>query len=125
VQREFGANETLTVKIPVPPRLGIYDVHDDGTRITGKMSGVSGGFHTLTAPDWLDRLAVLVIDGQTYAPGTADNQFIIPVLPGDHDQSFMNLRVHPKPAKPELTVNTRQLTAKNTEDFSADYADCL
>jgi len=94
VQREFGVNETQTVTIPAPPRVGVYDVEDDGTRITGKMSGVSGGFHILTAPDWLDRLAVLVIDGQTYAPGTAGNQFIIPVLPGDHD---FELRMLPQP----------------------------
>jgi len=101
-QREFGANDRQTVRIPAPPRTGVYDVQDDGTRITGKMTGVAGGFHFITAPDWLDRLAVLIIDGQTYAPGTSGNQFIIPIMPGDHEFELRMLE------QPPIWRNPRQ-----------------
>ncbi len=94
-EREFGLAEAGTIKIPAPERVGVYDLEDHGDRITGRMYGVNGGFHLLTAPAWLDRLAELVVDGQTYAPGTSGDTFIIPVMPGEHSFELRPLEQPP------------------------------
>jgi hypothetical protein len=63
---------------------GPYEVTFHADRITGRTAGV-GRFLYLTAPAGLDRLPMLVLDGQTYAPGTAGRTVIVPVLPGAHE----------------------------------------
>ena len=82
-EQAFGANETKVVEIPAPQHLGLYDVKDDGKRIAGRMAGPAD-FSIVPAPAWLSRLPELMIDGQTYAPGTSGNQIIVPVMPGEH-----------------------------------------
>jgi len=52
-------------------------------RIVGKSSG-RGGFLHAPMPAGLAVLPMLVIDGQTYAPGTSGDRLIIPLMPGDH-----------------------------------------
>lgn len=62
---------------------GPYEVTFGPDRITGKSGGL-GRFLYLTRPEGLDRLPMLVIDGQTYAPGTSGDTLIVPLLPGEH-----------------------------------------
>ncbi|MHB9131770.1 MAG: hypothetical protein ACYDBB_11860 [Armatimonadota bacterium] len=62
-------------------------------RITGHSTG-RGRHLYLTPPAGLDRLPVLVLDGQTYAPGTASNTLIVPILSGEHR---FELRALPQP----------------------------
>lgn len=52
-------------------------------RIVGKSSG-RGGFLHAPMPAGLAVLPMLVIDGQTYAPGTSGDRLIIPLMPGEH-----------------------------------------
>jgi len=73
-------------KTVAPPaaasKTGVFDVIQEPGRIAGKMEGL-GGFHILR-PQGIDRLPMLLIDGQTYAPGTWGDQLIIPLMPGSH-----------------------------------------
>ena len=52
-------------------------------RITGRSEG-GGGFLYAPMPSGMKVLPTLVIDGQTYAPGTSGDTLIIPLMPGDH-----------------------------------------
>jgi hypothetical protein len=52
-------------------------------RIVAKSSG-RGGFLHAPMPAGLAVLPMLVIDGQTSAPGTSGDRLIIPLMPGDH-----------------------------------------
>jgi len=52
-------------------------------RITGKSEGF-GGFLYAPMPPEMKVLPTLVIDGQTYAPGTHGGTLIIPLMPGEH-----------------------------------------
>jgi hypothetical protein len=63
---------------------GPVDATFHADRIVGRTSG-QGRFVHLSRPSGLDRLAVLSIDGQNYAPGTNGPALIIPVLPGEHE----------------------------------------
>ncbi len=60
---------------------GPYDVTFHSDRITGAAEGL-GRFLYVTRPFGLDRLPVLIIDGQTYAPGTYNDTHVLPLLPG-------------------------------------------
>jgi len=62
---------------------GPYEVTFGPDRITGASGGL-GRFLYLTRPAGLDRLPMLVIDGQTFAPGTWGDTLIVPLLPGEH-----------------------------------------
>ena len=52
-------------------------------RISGRSEGY-GGFLYAPTPAGMKVLPTLVIDGQTYAPGTSGDTLIIPLLPGEH-----------------------------------------
>lgn len=52
-------------------------------RITGRREG-GGGFLYAPMPPGMKVLPTLVIDGQTYAPGTSGDRLIIPLMPGEH-----------------------------------------
>ena len=52
-------------------------------KIVGRTKGIARLIH-VTAPTGLDRLAMYIVDGQTYAPGTMGERFLLPVLPGEH-----------------------------------------
>jgi hypothetical protein len=62
---------------------GPFDITFHADRITGRTAGL-GRFLYMTPPPGLDRLPMLIVDGQTYAPGTSGRMFIVPVLPGEH-----------------------------------------
>jgi hypothetical protein len=60
------------------------EVTAEKDRIIGKSEG-EGGFLYAPMPPELKVLPTLVIDGQTYAPGSpGGNQLIIPLMPGEH-----------------------------------------
>lgn len=61
---------------------GPYEVTFGKGRVTGRSAG-RGRILYLRGAD-IDRLPMLVIDGQTYAPGTSGNTLIVPLLPGEH-----------------------------------------
>jgi hypothetical protein len=63
-------------------------------RIVGRSSG-QGRLVQLSRRSRLDRLPVLSLHGQDYAPGTNDNTLIVPMLPGEHD---WEVRPLPQPA---------------------------
>ena len=93
---------------------GPYTVTFDRDRITGRAAGLAR-FLYLTRPAGLDRLPTLVIDGQTYAPGTSTDfarrsiattgdpynpngrggLLIVPVLPGEHSFELKALEQPP------------------------------
>mgnify|MGYP006281508195 CR=1 FL=1 len=73
---------------------GPYDLTFHRNRITGRTAG-QGRFLFLTRPSDLDRLPTLVIDDQTYAPGTSGDTLIIPVLEGAHEMEIRALRQPP------------------------------
>jgi hypothetical protein len=52
-------------------------------RITGRSEG-GGGLLYAPMPPGMKVLPTLVIDGQTYAPGTSGDTLIIPLMPGEH-----------------------------------------
>jgi hypothetical protein len=52
-------------------------------RLVGRSEG-HGGFLYAPTPAGMKVLPTLVIDGQTYAPGTSGETLIIPLLPGEH-----------------------------------------
>jgi len=62
---------------------GPFEVTFHRDRITGRTDGL-GRFLYLSMPEGLDRLPMLVLDGQTYAPGTSGRTLIVPVMPGEH-----------------------------------------
>jgi hypothetical protein len=62
-------------------------------RIVGKSSG-RGGFLYAPMPPGLNVLPELVIDSQTYAPGTTGDTLIIPLMPGEH---AFEVRALPQP----------------------------
>jgi hypothetical protein len=62
---------------------GPCDLTFAGDRVVGHTAG-RGRHLYLTPPPGLDRLPMLVLDGQTYAPGTSGRTLIVPVLPGEH-----------------------------------------
>ena len=60
----------------------------------GRTAGL-GRFLYLSMPEGLDRLPMLVLDGQTYAPGTRGNTLIVPVMPGEHSFEIRALEQPP------------------------------
>ncbi len=52
-------------------------------RMSGRSEGY-GGLLYAPMPAEMKVLPTLVVDGQTYAPGTSGNTLIIPLLPGEH-----------------------------------------
>jgi hypothetical protein len=72
---------------------GPYEVTFESDRITGRTSGL-GRFLYVSRPAGLDRLPMLVLDGQTYAPGTSGDTLILPVMPGEHE---FEVRALPQP----------------------------
>ncbi|MBS3762374.1 MAG: hypothetical protein KGZ25_03615 [Planctomycetes bacterium] len=73
---------------------GPYALTFHENRITGRTAG-QDRFLYLTRPAALDRLPTLVIDGQTYAPGTSGETLIVPVLAGEHDFEIRILKQPP------------------------------
>jgi hypothetical protein len=73
---------------------GPYDVTFHRDHITGRTEG-PGRLLYLTAPEGLDRLPMVVLDGQTYAPGTAGRTLIVPVLSGEHEFTIRALEQPP------------------------------
>lgn len=61
----------------------ICEVTLEPRRIAGRNAG-RGGFLYAPMPPNLGVLPELVIDGQTYAPGTSGDTLIIPLMPGEH-----------------------------------------
>jgi hypothetical protein len=55
----------------------------ESDRLVGRSEGF-GGFLHVPMPAGMKVLPTLVIDGQTYAPGTSGGTLIIPLLPGEH-----------------------------------------
>ena len=55
----------------------------DRDRISGRSEGY-GGLLYAPMPAEMKVLPTVVVDGQTYAPGTSGDMLIIPLLPGDH-----------------------------------------
>lgn len=53
-------------------------------RISGRSEGF-GGFLYAPMPPEMKALPMLLIDGQTYAPGTSGSNLIIPLMPGPHE----------------------------------------
>jgi hypothetical protein len=73
---------------------GPYEATFYRDRITGRTDGL-GRFLYLSIPEGLDRLPVLVLDGQTYAPGTSEDTLIVPVMPGEHQFEIRALEQPP------------------------------
>jgi hypothetical protein len=66
--------------------------------MAGKITGRSEGFGGLLyapMPAEMKVLPMLVIDGQTYAPGTHGGMLIIPLMPGDHSFGVVPLKQPP------------------------------
>jgi len=63
-------------------------------RIVGRSEG-GGGFLYAPMPPDMKVLPTLVVDGQTYAPGTNGNTLIIPLMPGEHTFEVRDLRQPP------------------------------
>jgi hypothetical protein len=63
-----------------PARCEINITND---RIAGRSEGF-GGLLYAPMPPGMKVLPTLVIDGQTYAPGTSGSTLIIPLMPGEH-----------------------------------------
>ena len=72
---------------------GPFDLTFYADHITGHSAGL-GRFLYVTTPPGLDRLPMLVLDGQTYAPGTAGRTLVVPLMPGEHR---FDLRALPQP----------------------------
>jgi len=62
---------------------GPYEITFHNDHVTGRTAG-QGRFLYLSMPRGLNRLPTMVLDGQTYAPGTSGNTLIVPVMPGEH-----------------------------------------
>jgi hypothetical protein len=69
---------------------GPVDVTFHADRITGRTAGLGRLVH-LGRPAGLDRLPMLVIDGQTFAPGTHEQTLIVPAMPGEHKFQILAL----------------------------------
>ncbi len=63
---------------------GVVDLTFYSNRVVGTSQG-KGRLLYLSFPPALDTLPVLVLDGQTYAPGTIGNTLIVPIMPGRHE----------------------------------------
>lgn len=72
---------------------GPYDLTVSRDHVSGRSAG-HGRYLYLTLPPGIDRLPMLVIDGRTYAPGTADGEAIVPLPAGEHR---FELRALPQP----------------------------
>jgi hypothetical protein len=72
---------------------GPFDLTFHPDRVTGRTDGL-GRFVYLSRPARLDRLPMLVIDGESYAPGTAEDTLIVPIMPGAH---AVEVRALPQP----------------------------
>jgi hypothetical protein len=72
---------------------GHCDLTFASDRVVGHTAG-RGRHLYLTPPSGLDRLPMLVLDGQTYAPGTSGRTLNVPVLSGEHR---FELRALPQP----------------------------
>jgi hypothetical protein len=59
------------------------EVKIENDRLIGRSEGLGGHLYA-SRPPGLKLLPMLVIDGQTYAPGTSGDTLIIPLLPGEH-----------------------------------------
>jgi len=86
--------EASVGKLKATGCVGPYDVTFGRDRITGRHTGL-GRFLYLTQPPGLDRLPMLVIDGQTHAPGTSGRTLIVPLMPGEH-----SFEIRPLPQPP-------------------------
>jgi len=73
---------------------GPYDVTYSHDRIAGRYSGL-GRFLCLVQPPGVDRMASLILDGQTYAPGTSGSTLVVPLMPGEHQFEIKNLEQPP------------------------------
>lgn len=73
-----------------PEQSGALDVTWAAEAITGRSTGQSR-FAYITPPPGLNRLPMLLLDGQTYAPGKAGNTIIVALLPGEHSFELKNL----------------------------------
>jgi hypothetical protein len=69
---------------------GPVDATFHADRVVGRTSG-QGRFVHLSRPPGLDRLPVLSIDGQNYAPGTHNDTLIVPIMPGQHQWEIQPL----------------------------------
>ena len=72
---------------------GPYEVTFERDRILGRTSGL-GRILYVSRPAGLDRLPMLVLDKQTFAPGTSGDTLILPVMPGEHE---FEVRALPQP----------------------------
>ena len=89
---------------------GPCDVTFAADRIEGRTAG-RGRHLYLTPPAGLDRLPMLVLDGQTYAPGTSGKTLIVPVLPGEHRFELRACRSRPSGATGRRgKIDDRELT---------------
>ncbi len=75
-------NEALPkgCRLEGPARCELVVAND---RLSGRSEGY-GGFLYAPMPPGLKVLPMLIIDGQTYAPGTSGETLIIPLMPGEH-----------------------------------------
>lgn len=69
---------------------GAYDLTVYPDRIVGKSAG-GGRLLYLTMPPGLYRHITLVVDGQTFAPGTHERTVIVPLMPGEHTWAVRDL----------------------------------
>ncbi len=77
-------------RIEGPARCELQITQD---RIIGRSEGY-GGLLYAPMPGAMKVLPTLVVDGQTYAPGTSGDTLIIPLLPGEHKFEVRSLE-HP------------------------------
>jgi hypothetical protein len=73
---------------------GPYELVFADDRITGHSQGL-GRFLLASLPKGLDRLPVLLLDGQPYAPGNTGKTLAIPIMPGDHQFEVRKLEQPP------------------------------
>lgn len=66
----------------------------ENDRMSGRSEGL-GGLLYAPMPPAMKVLPMLVIDGQTYAPGTSGGTLIIPLLPGEHKFEVLALKQPP------------------------------
>ena len=77
-----------------PEGSGALDVTWHPDRIVGRSSG-QGRFAYLTAPAGLNQVPMMVLDGQTYAPGRGGSTLVVPIMPGEHRFELKNLEQPP------------------------------
>jgi len=71
-------------------RASAYDVTVHSDRIGGRSAG-GGCLLCAALPPGLYRHLVLVVDGQTFAPGTHQRNVIVPLMPGEHSFAVQDL----------------------------------